>query len=245
MNDVFISYASSDRQIAQKFADAFENCGWSVWWDREIPVGKNFDQVIEEELNTARCVVVLWSKESVQSRWVKTESSAAADRDRLAPVLIDEAAIPLEFKRIQTAMLAHWDGDTANPEFQRLVHAVGNLVGRPEPVGRAAPHKTQNRSKPAGAPWVSPRLLSAVAVLLILGGLVLAKKVFRTAPQETTSPSSNSTAQNSNPSSTVSPSGDSAPSQNTSDNRKSAPSKATFPVKIGDKIGDNVPAPGA
>jgi hypothetical protein len=46
MNDIFISYDSADRAIAQKFADALESRGWSVWWDREIPLGKAFDQVI-------------------------------------------------------------------------------------------------------------------------------------------------------------------------------------------------------
>jgi TIR domain len=246
VSDIFISYASSDRQIAQKFADALETCGWSVWWDREIPVGKNFDQVIEEELSAARCVVVLWSKESVQSRWVKTESAAAADKDRLAPVLIDEAAIPLEFKRIQTAMLSDWDGDTTNLEFQRLVQAVRNLVGRSEPVGRVTPHKTQNRSKPASAPWISPRLLGAIAAaVLIVVGLVIAKKVLRSAPQEATAPASNNAEKHINPSPPVNTSDPAETSQIASDNRKLAPPKGTFPVKIGDKIDDGVPAPGA
>ncbi len=123
MSDIFLSYASSDRETAHKFADALEALGWSVWWDREIPPGKTFDQVIEEELTSAHCVVVLWSKESVRSRWVRAEASAAADRDCLVPVLIDTVAIPLEFNRIQAAGLMDWDGDTENPEFARLVQA--------------------------------------------------------------------------------------------------------------------------
>ena len=115
MNDIFISYDSEDRAIAHKFADALESRGWSVWWDREIPLGKAFDQVIEEELNAARCVIVLWSNQSVRSRWVKTEAAAAADRECLLPVLIEDVAIPFEFKRIQTAMLMNWQGDTCRP----------------------------------------------------------------------------------------------------------------------------------
>lgn len=55
MNDIFVSYANGDRAVAQQLADALEALGWSVWWDREIPFGKPFDQVIEEELNAARC----------------------------------------------------------------------------------------------------------------------------------------------------------------------------------------------
>src|SRR5688500_10311813 len=124
MNDIFLSYDRSDRARANKYADALEANGWSGFWDREIPVGEHFDQVIEEELNAARCVVVLWSKDSVQSRWVKTEASAAAEREQLIPVLIDEVTIPLEFRRIQSAELWHWDGDTADPEFEKLVQSI-------------------------------------------------------------------------------------------------------------------------
>ncbi|MPZ75068.1 MAG: TIR domain-containing protein [Deltaproteobacteria bacterium] len=40
MNDIFISYDSTDRATAQKFADALKSLGWSVWWNREIPLGK-------------------------------------------------------------------------------------------------------------------------------------------------------------------------------------------------------------
>ncbi len=246
MNDVFISYDSSDRQTAQKFADALEPYGWSVWWDREIPVGKSFDQVIEEELNTARCVVVLWSKESVQSRWVKTESSAAADRDRLAPVLIDDAAIPLEFKRIQTAMLQDWNGDTSIPEFQRLVQAIRDLVGRSEPAGRVAPHETQNKSKTASAPWLSLRLLGAIAaVVLVIVGLLFAWKALRETQHETTPSASNDAANNISPPSPANTNSSVTPSQTVSGSQKPAPPKSTFPIKIGDKIDDGVPAPGA
>src|SRR4051794_822933 len=99
MNDVFLSYDRTDRATAQTVADALEAKGWSVWWDREIPLGADFGEVIEKMLESARCVVVLWSSSSVQSRWVKTEAAAAADKDRLTPVFIEQnVALPLEFR---------------------------------------------------------------------------------------------------------------------------------------------------
>ena len=244
MSDIFISYASGDRRIAQKFASALETFGWSVWWDREIPVGKNFDQVIEEELNAAGSVVVLWSRQSVSSRWVKTESSAAADRDCLVPALIDDAAIPLEFKRIQTAMLPDWNGDIADPEFQKLVGAVRALVGRSEPTGRAERHRQEN-SKTASASWLSTRLLRASAVLLIaVVVLIFAKKVPRDSRLETNAPAPTDTAKNISPPSQAK-TGPSTPPQTASDSQKSASPKSTFLIKIGDKIGDGIPGPGA
>src|ERR1043166_5365809 len=181
MNDIFISYASNDRETAQKFADSLEGFGWSVWWDREIPVGKTYDQVIEEELNAARCVLVLWSKHSVVSRWVKTEASAAADRENLVPVLIDKVAIPLEFRRIQTAILPDWNGDKAHPEFVKLREAIEQMVSR-GPAGTVKASPLNASISPIGRmSRRSPAVMAGsvlVLVLLIAVG-VLAKRLFR------------------------------------------------------------------
>ena len=94
MSDIFISYARADKEKAELLANAFSRKGWSVWWDREIPPGKSFDETIENALSSARCVVVLWSKTSVSSRWVKTEAAEGAERGILVPALIDNVKIP-------------------------------------------------------------------------------------------------------------------------------------------------------
>jgi TIR domain-containing protein len=44
VTDIFISYASEDRERAGQLAQAFGAMGWSVWWDRRIIVGKAYDQ---------------------------------------------------------------------------------------------------------------------------------------------------------------------------------------------------------
>jgi len=67
MSDVFISYATEDRERARSLADGLEQLGWSVWWDRKIVAGQMFDRIIEEALAEAKCVVVLWSKVSITS----------------------------------------------------------------------------------------------------------------------------------------------------------------------------------
>lgn len=124
MGQVFLSYASADRDRAQRLAEAMQGKGYQVWWDRQIAPGKTFDEVIESELNTAACVVVLWSSTSVKSDWVKTEASEAASRRILVPVLIDNVRIPLEFRRVQAADLTKWDGSFDDPEFGKFLRAV-------------------------------------------------------------------------------------------------------------------------
>jgi hypothetical protein len=98
MSDIFISYAREDRDKAKALAKLFQQQDWSVWWDRNIP-GRSFDEVIEEALGAAKCVVVLWSKNSASSDWVKGEAAEALQRKILVPVRIESANVPLEFRR--------------------------------------------------------------------------------------------------------------------------------------------------
>jgi TIR domain len=140
ISDIFISYASADRERARLLADALSQKGWSVWWDRTIPPGKEFDQVIEEALDAAKCVVVLWSKTSTASSWVKTEAAEAMRRKILVPALIDETKIPLEFRRLQAADLSQWQGEHSHPELEKFSRSIEeNINSTVEPVPDAKP----------------------------------------------------------------------------------------------------------
>src|SRR5262245_43510950 len=130
MADIFISYASQDRTRAKKLAGALEAKGFSVWWDRNIIAGQAYDEVIERELETATSVVVLWSKHSVISEWVKNEAQVAVERGRLVPALIDAVKPPLEFRRKQTVDLVGWDGDLGHPGLDTLHGGISAHVAR-------------------------------------------------------------------------------------------------------------------
>ena len=134
MSDIFISYTRKDRPRAEVLAQALERQGWSVWWDRAIPAGRTFDEVIEEAIDSARCIVVLWSKSSAPSRWVRTEAEEGARRNVLVPIQIEKAKIPLAFRRIQAANLVDWTGEESAPDFQRLVVDISAILGRPPRV---------------------------------------------------------------------------------------------------------------
>src|SRR5215472_16808377 len=113
MSDVFLSYTCSDLNRIKPLVTALEQEGISVWWDREIPPGKTFAQVIQEELSKAKCVVVVWTRDSIHSEWVETEAAVGKKRGLLVPVLLDDVEndIPIEFLRIQAASLKNWNGN--------------------------------------------------------------------------------------------------------------------------------------
>ena len=132
MSDIFISYAREDLDRARPLASALESRGWSVWWDRRIVAGETFDQTIERELESAKSVVVLWSKDSIESEWTKNEATVAAERNVLVPALLDDVRIPLEFRRKQTANLIDWDGDASHEGFQALCEGIAGRIGAPQ-----------------------------------------------------------------------------------------------------------------
>src|SRR6266480_4259027 len=131
MSDIFVSYASDDKSRVEPLAKSLEAKGWSVWWDRNIPAGKTFDEVIEEAIDAASCIVVVWSGKSISSRWVRTEADEGANRQILVPVFIDNVKIPLAFRRIQAANLIGWQGTLPHPGFDQLVKDISGLIGPP------------------------------------------------------------------------------------------------------------------
>jgi hypothetical protein len=130
-----------------------------------------FDDVVEEALRAARCVVVLWSKASVASDWVKTEAAEAAQKRALVPVLIQDAEIPLQFRRLQAADLTAWSG-ASDAEFEKLCAAIAPLVGRSAP-----PAQLQRREI---EPWRIlrrrwPLVLTAVVGIVLLIAFLVSK----------------------------------------------------------------------
>ncbi len=128
MSTVFISYSKEDLAAARTVAGALENAGFSVWWDRHIPPGKTWDEIIGRALDGSSCVLVLWSGTSIESRWVREEAERAASRGCLIPVLIEKVEPPFGFGRIQAADLSGWHGDQRDPEFADLLRAVSELM---------------------------------------------------------------------------------------------------------------------
>jgi adenylate cyclase len=56
-----------------------------VWWDPEIVPGQEFDRMIHAELASAGAVLAVWTKDSVESRWVRGEARSGLRPGPCAP----------------------------------------------------------------------------------------------------------------------------------------------------------------
>jgi TIR domain len=139
MADVFLSYAQEDRTRARQLADALRERGWDVWWDAHVYVGTSFRAEITRQLETAKCVVVLWSKASIKSAWVIDEAQDGMDRGVLVQALIEGARPPHGFRGIHWADLTSWSGDTHAEEFVKLSDGITRFAPVATPTPAATP----------------------------------------------------------------------------------------------------------
>jgi TPR repeat protein len=185
MADIFLSYKRTDRDRVAPIVALLEERGWSVWWDTRIDAGEQWDEVIEREVAAARCVVAIWSAESVNSRWVRTEASEGLERGILVPVLVDATRPPQEFKRVQSIDLTGWSGDIAERAAKTLVGAVERVLGHASATADESPIEPEPielkpiepEAEPGGRRWERPRrprwgLLAALRELGRFAGLL-------------------------------------------------------------------------
>jgi TolB-like protein/Tfp pilus assembly protein PilF len=162
MPDIFLSYSREDNATATRFAAAFKRAGFSVWWDQVLRSGETYDEVTERALREAKAVVVLWSRHSVNSRWVRSEAKIADRNGTLIPVMIETCERPVMFELMQSADLTHWKGDARDRVWCAVVDDVRRLVS-----GEA-----NTKSFPAATHRLRVRGFKAatLAILLVLLG---------------------------------------------------------------------------
>ncbi|MFO1401956.1 MAG: TIR domain-containing protein [Steroidobacteraceae bacterium] len=132
--DIFLSYNREDQAVARRFAEGFGREGLDVWWDVTLRSGEAYDQVTEQALRSAKAVVVLWSRKSVESRWVRAEATLADRQHTLVPAMIEPCERPIMFELTQTADLCHWQGDAGDAAWRSFLADVRRFIGAAPPA---------------------------------------------------------------------------------------------------------------
>jgi len=128
MTDIFVSYSHKDEERVRPIVEELEKRGWSVFWDMHIPAAQTWHNYIGNALNISRCVVVVWSRDSIISESVIEEAVIAKKRGVLVPLRIDDIGPPLGFSLIQSPNLSDWKNRSTHPAFQQLVAAIESTI---------------------------------------------------------------------------------------------------------------------
>jgi TolB-like protein len=122
-------------------------------------------------------VVVLWSRKSVASRWVRAEATQADRSGTLVPAMIEDCKRPIMFELKQTADLSKWSGDPDDKGWQGYLASVrrfvekgsvgaGAAVPMPSPPATLPPPKVTRSTRKPGFQIV------AVVIAVALAGAV-------------------------------------------------------------------------
>ncbi len=152
---LFISYASNDRNFVDRLAGGLTMAGHDVWFDRDLDAGSFREQILAR-LTLAQVAIVVWSARSKQSRYVIDESERAVSRGILLPIRMDDTDLPLGFGGLQTFDLSSWSGRADDPKFTVILDQIDKILKTP----------AASRGRPA-VPFIAKSLLLAGFVAAI------------------------------------------------------------------------------
>ena len=176
---VFISYSHADRHFVDKLTKSLEATGVDVWFDKwKIKVGDSITQKINEGIGASDFLIVILSRTSVKSKWVREELDAATIRNVeedkhafILPVLIEDCKMPTLLQHRKYANFK----DDPEQAFQELLEVIQPAVEQLEEMpGQPAAFSWSKAVKVLG-----PLLL--VVILAILAVWTFVVKPWRTA----------------------------------------------------------------
>src|SRR5207237_7008839 len=119
--------------------------GYTVWWDALIEGGTQYARSIDDALQAADVVIVLWSRSSIESDWVRDEAAQGRDRHRLVPLSLDGTMPPLGFRQYQVIDVSGWRGRADAPQLDAVRRAIAAALGQAPPPARTAPRFTRRQ----------------------------------------------------------------------------------------------------
>ena len=91
MADVFISYSRRNKEPAIGLASVLTDKGYDVWYDADLlPNTKQFEHVINHEIDQAGGVITIWSEDACKSSWVPYEAKRALKQEKLICCCVED-----------------------------------------------------------------------------------------------------------------------------------------------------------
>lgn len=133
--ECFISYEKDDRDIAVQIIERLQSEEIEPWWDEKLSLTSNkLTDDIKAAIINSQCFLVIWTKDSVHSTWLKDETLLLHDvkqgKHKIVGLAINEAAVPAPFNTSQL-LNAHIKDDRLIDEntLITLIKAIKSKIG--------------------------------------------------------------------------------------------------------------------
>ncbi|MBO4652048.1 MAG: toll/interleukin-1 receptor domain-containing protein [Lachnospiraceae bacterium] len=166
--DVFISYSSKNKSVADAVVSDFEQNGIRCWYaPRDIMPGTEWVTAIQEGIRSAKVFVLLFTEESNNSRQVMNEVALAFNAEKtIVPFKLTKEEMSDELEYYLTRV--HWLDAVSEPlnahivDLRKYVEII---------LSGAAPHAAENREQ--GGRKKRGLLLGSILAVLAIAAVVL------------------------------------------------------------------------
>lgn len=133
--DVFISYKREERALSELVKRALITAGYTAVTDLNIGHNEDFGDAIDIMIRTAQLTLVLWTKASAASNWVRKEARLARDlekagkRNRYLGVMVEDVDLdlPPDLRGLQMVDIHNIGLD--EPGLAQLLGAARDILG--------------------------------------------------------------------------------------------------------------------
>ncbi len=138
--DIFISYSSLDENVAEMVCQYLESRGYNCFFaKRDIDYGEDYSTELDEAIAQAKIIVLIYSKNSDNSKHVRTEMSLAFGDDKvIMPYRIDNS-IPQKLKYF--LQLSQWLDASDNNHKEHLPKLFDRAMNISPPKKRLSPEQ--------------------------------------------------------------------------------------------------------
>src|SRR5262245_53335177 len=157
-HDVFISYSSKDKTVADALCGALESQGIPCWIaPRNIAYGSDYGEAIVDGINESRVMVLVFSSNANTSPHIKREVDRAVSKSlTIIPIRIEDVAPTRALEYYISPV--HWlDAVTPplEPHLEALADKIHALLGK-APAERPVPAPVVQPPKPAAVAPTAP-----------------------------------------------------------------------------------------
>ena len=171
----YISYSSLDKIIVKKLVDELISNGIDVWFDDyEVLPGDTYKDKTLDGIKKSDYILVILSRHSVQSEWVKKEIADAFSKNRevsskrIIPVKIDDTPIPPFLTNIKYVDLNfNWQSGTHELLSTLLRHyETEQITEKILDPNRLADEIANQKLKFKGSGYLTTTILSILTLLI-------------------------------------------------------------------------------
>jgi hypothetical protein len=174
MADVFISFASPDRERVERIQGRLAERGFDVWSMHKLLPGDSVIKTVSRELEGSTNVVLAWSRHAEASPYVEGEIMYAFGARKLVPVRVEKWSWPAFLASVQYVDLT--PGDNEDEAWRRIESRlrgpISSDIHHSMPAGRDGGLMTPRSAGPV-------RALAAAMVMLMVALLVALSNAYQ------------------------------------------------------------------